>query len=169
MARSTMVQSGTTLDPTTGKAIHGKERMVFDYRKLNQNTHKDQYILPGINTLLKKLKTILSFPLTSFPVFGSIVVPELTSIAVVLWRLLLGRITPNSSSATQEYKEALEATTSLGEPSKGFIRISEDSKSNSNLIRQHNVIIEEQNSEVVLVWLVYLLLLGIPSGFRCGT
>jgi len=29
--------------------------MVFNYRKLNNNTHKDQYSLPGINTIIKKI------------------------------------------------------------------------------------------------------------------
>ena len=29
--------------------------MVFNYRTLNDNTHKDQYSLPGINTILKKV------------------------------------------------------------------------------------------------------------------
>ncbi|KAJ4782008.1 polyprotein, partial [Rhynchospora pubera] len=50
-----MVNSGTTIDPVTGKEIKGKERMVFNYRSLNDNTHKDQYSLPGINTILKKV------------------------------------------------------------------------------------------------------------------
>lgn len=31
--------------------IKGKRRMVFDYRALNDNTHKDQYSLPGIESL----------------------------------------------------------------------------------------------------------------------
>jgi len=50
-----MVNSGTTIDPVTKKEIKGKERMVFNYRTLNDNTHKDQYSLPGINTILKKI------------------------------------------------------------------------------------------------------------------
>ena len=50
-----MVNSGTTIDQKTGKVIHGKERMVYDYRKLNANTHKDQYSLPGINTIIKRV------------------------------------------------------------------------------------------------------------------
>ncbi|KAJ8466186.1 hypothetical protein OPV22_028738 [Ensete ventricosum] len=50
-----MVNSGTTIDPKTGKDVKGKERMVFNYRTLNDNTHKDQYSLPGINTILKKV------------------------------------------------------------------------------------------------------------------
>jgi ribonuclease HI len=50
-----MVNSGTTIDPITKKEIKGKERMVFNYRTLNDNTHKDQYSLPGINTILKKI------------------------------------------------------------------------------------------------------------------
>ncbi|KAJ4779248.1 polyprotein [Rhynchospora pubera] len=50
-----MVNSGTSIDPITGAEIKGKERMVFNYRTLNDNTHKDQYSLPGINTILKKV------------------------------------------------------------------------------------------------------------------
>ncbi|KAJ1696376.1 hypothetical protein LUZ63_004888 [Rhynchospora breviuscula] len=50
-----MVNSGTSIDPKTGAEIKGKERMVFNYRTLNDNTHKDQYSLPGINTILKKV------------------------------------------------------------------------------------------------------------------
>nr|AEE39270.1 polyprotein [Gooseberry vein banding associated virus] len=44
--------SGTSVDPKTGEEIRGKERMVFDYRALNNNTHKDQYTLPGINSIV---------------------------------------------------------------------------------------------------------------------
>ncbi|KAL9665669.1 hypothetical protein QQ045_021090 [Rhodiola kirilowii] len=29
--------------------------MVFNYKALNDNTHKDLYTLPGINTILKKV------------------------------------------------------------------------------------------------------------------
>jgi Reverse transcriptase (RNA-dependent DNA polymerase) len=50
-----MVNSGTTIDPVTKKEVKGKERMVFNYRTLNDYTHKDQYSLPGINTILKKI------------------------------------------------------------------------------------------------------------------
>lgn len=50
-----IVQSGTSIDPKTGKETKGKERMVFNYRTLNDNTYKDQYSLPGINTILKKV------------------------------------------------------------------------------------------------------------------
>nr|BDT80144.2 P3 [Jujube associated badnavirus] len=50
-----IVKSGTTIDPITGKEQKGKERMVFNYRTLNDNTYKDQYSLPGINTILKKV------------------------------------------------------------------------------------------------------------------
>ena len=50
-----MVNSGSTVDPKTGKETKGKERMIFNYRTLNDNTHKDQYSLPGINTILKKV------------------------------------------------------------------------------------------------------------------
>ncbi|KAI4374074.1 hypothetical protein MLD38_012115 [Melastoma candidum] len=50
-----IVRSGTTVDPITGKETKGKERMVFDYRRLNANTHKDQYALPGINTIISRI------------------------------------------------------------------------------------------------------------------
>lgn len=50
-----MVNSGTSIDPETGKEVKGKERIVFNYRTLNDNTHKDQYSLPGINTIIKKI------------------------------------------------------------------------------------------------------------------
>jgi hypothetical protein len=53
-----MVNSGTTIDPVTKKEVKGKERMVFNYRTLNDYTHKDQYSLPGINTILKKIGTV---------------------------------------------------------------------------------------------------------------
>ncbi|ATZ69530.1 ORF3 polyprotein [Cacao bacilliform Sri Lanka virus] len=49
-----IVASGTSIDKD-GKEVKGKERMVFNYRSLNDNTHKDQYSLPGINTILKKI------------------------------------------------------------------------------------------------------------------
>ncbi|KAI3773705.1 hypothetical protein L1987_48235 [Smallanthus sonchifolius] len=52
-----MVNSGTTVDPATGKEIKGKERMVFNCRTLNDNTYKDQYSLPGINTLIQRIGT----------------------------------------------------------------------------------------------------------------
>nr|WEX32083.1 polyprotein [Dioscorea bacilliform SN virus] len=50
-----IVYSGTTVDPVTGKESKGKERMVFNYKRLNDNTEKDQYSLPGINTILKRV------------------------------------------------------------------------------------------------------------------
>ena len=50
-----IVNSGTSIDPKTGKEVKGKERMVLNYRSLNDNTHKDQYSLPGINTIIKKI------------------------------------------------------------------------------------------------------------------
>jgi hypothetical protein len=50
-----IVNSGTSIDPKTGKEVKGKEMMVLNYRTLNDNTHKDQYSLPGINTILKKV------------------------------------------------------------------------------------------------------------------
>nr|AWK49042.1 ORF3 [Taro bacilliform CH virus] len=50
-----IVNSGTTIDPVTGKEVRGKERMVFNYKRLNDNTHKDQYSLPGINTIIQKV------------------------------------------------------------------------------------------------------------------
>uniref|UniRef100_A0AAU7GJ24 RNA-directed DNA polymerase n=1 Tax=Nettle badnavirus 1 TaxID=3158948 RepID=A0AAU7GJ24_9VIRU len=50
-----IVRSGTTIDPITGKETKGKERMVFNYKRLNDNTHKDQYSLPGIGAIIKSL------------------------------------------------------------------------------------------------------------------
>nr|QJC63536.1 polyprotein [Cacao swollen shoot virus] len=50
-----IVESGTVIDPVTKKTIHGKERMVFNYKRLNDNTEKDQYSLPGIQTILKRV------------------------------------------------------------------------------------------------------------------
>nr|AYH52631.1 ORF3 [Dioscorea bacilliform AL virus 2] len=50
-----IVYSGTTVDPKTGKEVKGKERMVFNYKRLNDNTHKDQYSLPGINTIIQRV------------------------------------------------------------------------------------------------------------------
>nr|GEU85609.1 retrotransposon protein, putative, Ty3-gypsy subclass [Tanacetum cinerariifolium] len=50
-----IVNSGTTIDLATGREIKGKERMVFNYKSLNDNTYKDQYSLPGINTIIKKI------------------------------------------------------------------------------------------------------------------
>lgn len=50
-----IVNSGTYVDPVTLKEIRGKPRLVFNYKRLNDNTHKDQYSLPGINALLKHI------------------------------------------------------------------------------------------------------------------
>ncbi|GKD82192.1 Orf y [Tanacetum coccineum] len=50
-----IVNSGTTIDPVTGREVKGKERMVFNYKSLNDNTYKDQYSLPGINTIIKRI------------------------------------------------------------------------------------------------------------------
>nr|GEZ12750.1 retrotransposon protein, putative, Ty3-gypsy subclass [Tanacetum cinerariifolium] len=36
-----IVNSGTTIDPVTGKEVKEKERMVFNYKSLNDNTYKD--------------------------------------------------------------------------------------------------------------------------------
>ncbi|QAX91646.1 ORF3 [Codonopsis vein clearing virus] len=52
-----IVKSGTTVDPITGEEKRGKERMVFNYKMLNDNTYKDQYTLPGINSIIKSLGT----------------------------------------------------------------------------------------------------------------
>lgn len=54
--RAMFVNSGTTVDLVTGKEIKGKERLVFNYVSLNDNTYKDQYSLPGINTIVQKVK-----------------------------------------------------------------------------------------------------------------
>lgn len=50
-----MVKSGTAADPTTEKETKGKERLVFNYKSLNDNTWKDQYSLPSINLIVKKV------------------------------------------------------------------------------------------------------------------
>ncbi|AHI90954.1 polyprotein [Hibiscus bacilliform virus GD1] len=50
-----IVNSGTSVDPVTGKETKGKERMVFNYKRLNDLTEKDQYSLPGINTIMKRV------------------------------------------------------------------------------------------------------------------
>nr|GEZ41981.1 TPA: orf y [Tanacetum cinerariifolium] len=63
-----IVNSGTTIDPVTGKEVKGKEGMVFNYKSLNDNTYKDQYSLPGINTIIKRIrgaKIFLKFDLKS--------------------------------------------------------------------------------------------------------
>ncbi|GJY84041.1 Orf y [Tanacetum coccineum] len=50
-----IVNSGTTINPVSGREVKGKERMVFNYKSLNDNTYKDQYSLPGINTIIKRI------------------------------------------------------------------------------------------------------------------
>ncbi|GJW33388.1 hypothetical protein Tco_0053420 [Tanacetum coccineum] len=63
-----IVNSGTTIDPITGRGVKGKERMVLNYKSLNDNTYKDQYSLPGINTIIKRIggaKIFLKFDLKS--------------------------------------------------------------------------------------------------------
>ncbi|GJR21845.1 Orf y [Tanacetum coccineum] len=63
-----IVNSGTTIDPAIGREIKGKERMVFNYKSLNDNTYKDQYSLPGINMIIKRVggaKIFLKFDLKS--------------------------------------------------------------------------------------------------------
>nr|GEV83522.1 RNA-directed DNA polymerase [Tanacetum cinerariifolium] len=51
-----MVKSGTTIDPVTRKEVKGKKRMVFNYKSLNDNTYKNQYSLPCINTIIKRIR-----------------------------------------------------------------------------------------------------------------
>ncbi|GJW02343.1 Orf y [Tanacetum coccineum] len=50
-----IINSGTTIDPVMRKEVKGKERMVFNYKSLNDNTYKDQYSLPGINMIIKRI------------------------------------------------------------------------------------------------------------------
>ncbi|GJU25503.1 Orf y [Tanacetum coccineum] len=50
-----IVNSGITIDPVTGREVKGKERMVFNYKSLNDNTYKDQYPLPCINMIIKRI------------------------------------------------------------------------------------------------------------------
>ncbi|GJR29803.1 hypothetical protein Tco_1106035 [Tanacetum coccineum] len=56
-----IVNSGTTVDPATRREIKGKERMVFNYKSLNDNTYKDQYSLSGINTIIKRVGGVKIF------------------------------------------------------------------------------------------------------------
>ncbi|GKB46079.1 Orf y [Tanacetum coccineum] len=56
-----IVNSGTTIDPATRREIKGKERMLFNYKSLNDNTYKDQYSLPGINTIIKRVGGVKIF------------------------------------------------------------------------------------------------------------
>nr|GEW63731.1 TPA: orf y [Tanacetum cinerariifolium] len=61
-----IVNSRTTIEPVTGREVKGKERMVFNYKSLNDNTYKDQYSLPGIYTIIKRIggaKIFLKFDL----------------------------------------------------------------------------------------------------------
>ncbi|GJQ99547.1 putative ribonuclease H-like domain-containing protein [Tanacetum coccineum] len=74
----TMVDEEADCNPT--KDIEELERLIV----------KD----PQSHFTKIQLNAILSFPLTSLPVTGSIVVPELTIIAIVLCLLLLGQIAP---------------------------------------------------------------------------
>ncbi|GKF41008.1 Orf y, partial [Tanacetum coccineum] len=63
-----IVNSGTTIDPVTGIEVKRKEMMVFNYKSLNDNTYKDQYSLPGINTIINRIggaKIFLKFDLKS--------------------------------------------------------------------------------------------------------
>ncbi|ANN87818.1 polyprotein [Canna yellow mottle associated virus] len=50
-----LVESGTEVDPKTGEEKRGKQRLVFNYKRLNDNTEKDQYSLPGINTIIQRI------------------------------------------------------------------------------------------------------------------
>nr|GEY41883.1 ORFIII-like polyprotein [Tanacetum cinerariifolium] len=50
-----IVNLGITIDPTSEREINGKERMVFNYKSLNDNTYKDQYPLPGIKMIIKRV------------------------------------------------------------------------------------------------------------------
>ncbi|GJT48742.1 hypothetical protein Tco_0974899 [Tanacetum coccineum] len=50
-----IINSGTTNDLVTGREVKGKERVVFNYKSLNDNTYRDQYSLPGINTIIKRI------------------------------------------------------------------------------------------------------------------
>ncbi|GKB78139.1 ORFIII-like polyprotein [Tanacetum coccineum] len=51
----TELEIRTTIDPVTGKEIKGKERMIFNYKSLNDNTYKDQYSLLVINMIIKRV------------------------------------------------------------------------------------------------------------------
>nr|GEX51174.1 retrotransposon protein, putative, Ty3-gypsy subclass [Tanacetum cinerariifolium] len=64
-----IVNSGTTIDPITGKEVKGKETMVFNYKSLNDNTYKDQYSLPGFHQVAMDEESI---PWTAFLVPGGL-------------------------------------------------------------------------------------------------
>nr|GFA73429.1 TPA: orf y [Tanacetum cinerariifolium] len=64
-----IVNSGTTIDPVTGKEVKGKERMVFNYKSLNDKTYKDQYSLPGFHQVAMDEESI---PWTAFLVPGGL-------------------------------------------------------------------------------------------------
>nr|GEX38205.1 TPA: orf y [Tanacetum cinerariifolium] len=49
-----IVNSGT-IDPVIRREVKRKERMVFNYKSLNDNTYKDQYSLPDIDTIIKRI------------------------------------------------------------------------------------------------------------------
>ncbi|GJY68515.1 hypothetical protein Tco_0471497 [Tanacetum coccineum] len=66
LAKSKECEHETTIDPVTGKEIKGKERMIFNYKSLNDNTYKDQYSLLVINMIIKRVggaKIFLKFDL----------------------------------------------------------------------------------------------------------
>ncbi|GKE32294.1 hypothetical protein Tco_1451616, partial [Tanacetum coccineum] len=50
-----IINSGTTIDLVIGREVKGKENMVFNYKSLNDNTYNEQYSLPGINTIIKRI------------------------------------------------------------------------------------------------------------------
>ncbi|GJR42807.1 Orf y [Tanacetum coccineum] len=60
---------GTTIVPATGREIKGKERMVFNYKSLNDNTYMDQYFLPGFHQVAMDEESI---PWTTFLVLGGL-------------------------------------------------------------------------------------------------
>nr|GEV02811.1 retrotransposon protein, putative, Ty3-gypsy subclass [Tanacetum cinerariifolium] len=64
-----IVNSGTIIDPVTGKQVKGKQRMVFNYKSLNDNTYKDQYSLPGFHQVAMDEESI---PWTAFLVPGGL-------------------------------------------------------------------------------------------------
>ncbi|GKE95804.1 hypothetical protein Tco_1580659, partial [Tanacetum coccineum] len=50
-----IVNSRTKIDPVIGREVKRKERMVFNYKSLNENKYNDEYSLPGINTIIKRI------------------------------------------------------------------------------------------------------------------
>nr|GFA28995.1 TPA: orf y [Tanacetum cinerariifolium] len=137
-----IVNSGTTIDPVTRKEVKGKERMVFNYKSLNDNTYKDQYSLPGINTIIKRIggaKIFSKFDLKSG--FHQVAMDEesipwtafLVPGGLYEW-LVMPFGLKNAPAATTEYQEAIQATEDIEPPAVGFAKTADYKGGESNLL-----------------------------------